>query len=537
MHWRGVMKSPNKLQRRARAYLRCIYSSAACFVKCTATRLAVLLDGMPEREQRSCCSFAMQLCVLLVVSTDCVCSCVNVECNHACDGQHTELQLCVQQCSERLLISASHWSVEPVHDTSGAACCPHALSMVSARSAPRIAMATQGKQASVINKHEWPAGGPWTSTPRACLARTPTAGHAGDVAAAGNDEPSSAFAHQHGCDNAQQRPQSTADANLPAAPPPIRTHRQPPEKHSVARLPETTSSLSEKNQPQLCKHHSSKQRSARAPKFVIARGGIAFSISPPSVRNGGHSAGNLFVSGGKSPRAALLRLRKLRRNAHFRKLTCAPAAAVSAATSLPPASAALALASERCPSAKQTLAEQLAWYHATQQRSMRRAARRPCSKLHAAPKFLRTESSPASSPQSTRSLHMTRQWHDMATPSVYASSLKSSAPQASSPRRLRAALRALPWRQASAGSMHQPRVREPPASKRAGAQAPAAPQPAQVPARPKHQSKLAQAVTGIAGCSLAVVGQAKEIQQRPSGAQPRRGPCAAGVLYETGTSS
>ena len=56
------------------------------------------------------------------------------------------------------------------------------------------------------------------------------------------------------------------------------------------------------------------------PRFVVARGGVAFAISPPAPRLAGRS--RQVVP--RSPSTALLRLRKLRRNAQFRLLARAP---------------------------------------------------------------------------------------------------------------------------------------------------------------------------------------------------------------------
>jgi hypothetical protein len=58
------------------------------------------------------------------------------------------------------------------------------------------------------------------------------------------------------------------------------------------------------------------RRPVKLPRFVIARGGVAFAFSPPAPKTPG--GGSLSRT---SPPAALIRLRKLRRDAHFRRLT------------------------------------------------------------------------------------------------------------------------------------------------------------------------------------------------------------------------
>ena len=61
-------------------------------------------------------------------------------------------------------------------------------------------------------------------------------------------------------------------------------------------------------------------RHVQLPRFVVARGGVAFAISPPAPREAGQSP---YIAP-RSPSTALLHLRKLRRNAQFRRLARAP---------------------------------------------------------------------------------------------------------------------------------------------------------------------------------------------------------------------
>lgn len=111
------------------------------------------------------------------------------------------------------------------------------------------------------------------------------------------------------------------------------------------------------------------------PRFTVAAGGISFVVSPPKWKVA--SAGSLSPRHGlvQTPSAALLRLRKLRRDAQFRKLTQSAAQHVQHSP----------LASPRRQRAKQATVAQLtgAQYHPLFRKVVRERAgvslRKSCS--------------------------------------------------------------------------------------------------------------------------------------------------------------
>jgi hypothetical protein len=362
------------------------------------------------------------------------------------------------------------------------------------------------------------AGWLWTATPRAALQRTPRSRADADAASEAEvSEPCQVYSNivpVHGLSS-----RAEWDPKLPR----IRTRwgsaKDPkvPQNGGAGDAPARSCTAASGTSDAAADQEATCNvpQSAR-PKYVVARGGIAFSVSPPGHRGAG--VAGPFATGFRSPSAALLCLRKLRRNAHFRHLTRAvrQAELEQQAPVLPCAAAHLsaASASEHNPAPP----------HSGPMHSQRKCVIRkrtnafsPRWTFQTAASMKRTD---VSLPFGSTTPPKTLRWQE---------ALQQPASQ-------RAQRQVHVGSQPAAGHAVPPRrVRIPPSARRrqSGAEQRAARRAAKR-VGDKAATPLDVALTGNADCSLAVVGQMKHLHVRPPSAQRR--PPSAGACPRTSKS-